>query len=100
MRPHKKPFFITEAGLSGFLYISKDLIKDRGEAGIQRHKDEQSLCLHRKSSVSQETRKKRCGLCADMTEVGVGVGDLAQEGPGGFLGGFTAKEAAKLDFEE
>lgn len=30
----------------------------------------------------------------------MGVGDLAQEGPGGFLGGFTAKGAAKLDFEE
>lgn len=96
MCPHKKPFFITEAGLSGFLFISTDLIKDRGEAGIRRHKDEQSLCLHQKSSASQETRKKRCGLCADMTE----GGDSAQEGPGGFLGGFTAKEAAKLDFEE
>ena len=96
---HKKPFFITEAGLSGFLFISTDLIKDKGEAGIQRHKDEQPPCLHRKSSASQETRKKRCGLCADMTERG-GGGDSAQEGPEGFLGGFTAKEAAKLDFEE
>ena len=81
--------------MSGFLYTSKELIKDRGEAGSWRHKDEQSLCLHRKSSVSWDTRRKRCRLCVDVAEVAGGTNSV-QGGPGGLLRGFPAKVAAEL----
>lgn len=41
LHPGNKPFFITEAGLSGFLYTSRDLIKTGEKLGAKRHKDRQ-----------------------------------------------------------